>query len=40
MHTRSDNEGFMNGSDTDEIIKILFELFLQKYEESLQEKMK
>ena len=40
MHTRSDNEEFMNGSDTDEIIKGLFESFLQKYEESLQEKMK
>ena len=30
----------MNGSDTDEVIKLLFELFLQKYEENLQEKMK
>ena len=40
MHTRSDNEEFMNGSDTDEIIKRLFESFLQKYEENLQEKMK
>ena len=40
MHTRSDNKEFMNGSDTDEIIKGLFELFLQKYEENLQEKMK
>ena len=40
MHTRSDNEEFMNGSDTDEIIKGVFELFLQKYEENLQEKMK
>ena len=40
MHTRSDNEKFMNGSDTDEIIKGLFESFLQKYEENLQEKMK
>ena len=38
MHTRSDNEEFMNGSDTDEIIKGLFESFLQKYEENLQEK--
>ena len=35
MHTRSDNEKFMNGSDTDEIIKGLFESFLQKYEENL-----
>ena len=40
MHTRSDNEEFMNGSDTDEIIERLFESFLQKYEENLQEKMK
>ena len=40
MHTRIDNEEFMNGSDTDEIIKGLFESFLQKYEENLQEKMK
>ena len=40
MHTRSDNEEFTNGSDTDEIIKGLFESFLQKYEENLQEKMK
>ena len=40
MHTRSDNEEFMDGSDTDEVIKLLFESFLQKYEENLQEKMK
>ena len=40
MHTRSDNKEFMNGSDTDEIIKGLFESFLQKYEENLQQKMK
>ena len=40
MHTRSDDEEFMNGSDTDEIIKGLFESFLQKYEENLLEKMK
>ena len=40
MHTRSDNEEFMNGDDTDEIIKGLFESFLQKYEEHLQNKMK
>ena len=39
-HTRSDNEEFMNGSDTDEIIEGLFESFLQKYEENLQEKIK
>ena len=40
MHTRSDNEEFMNGDDTDEIIKGLFESFLQKFEEYLQNKMK
>ena len=40
MHTRSDNEEFINGDDTDEIIKGLFESFLQKYEENLQNKMK
>ena len=40
MYTRSDNEEFMNGSDTNEVIKLLFESFLQKYEENLQEEMK
>ena len=40
MHTKSNNEEIMNGSDTDEIIKVIFESFLQKYEENLQEKMK
>ena len=40
MHTRSINEEFMNGSDTDEIIKELFKSLLQRYQENLQEKMK
>ena len=40
MHTKSDNEKIMNGSDMDEINEGLFESFLQKYEENLQEKMK
>ena len=43
MHTRSANEEFMNGSDTDEIIKEIFKIFrslLQRYQENLQEKMK
>ena len=40
IHVRSENEEFMNGSDTDEIIEGLFESFLQKNEENLQEKMK
>ena len=39
MHTRSVNEEFMNGSDTDEIIKELFKSILQRYQENLQEKM-
>ena len=40
MHTKSDNEEFMNGSDTDEVIQSLFESFLQKYEENFQDKMR
>ena len=40
MHTRSANEEFMNGSDTDEIIKDLFKSLLQRHQENLQEKMK
>ena len=40
MHIRSNNEEFMNGDDTDEIIKGLFESFLQNYEEDLQNKMR
>ena len=40
MHTRSVNEEFMNGSDTDEIIKKLFRSLLQRYQKNLQEKMK
>ena len=39
MHTKSINEEFMNGSDTDEIIKELFKSLLQGYQENLQEKM-
>ena len=38
MHTKSDNEENMNGSDTDEIIEGLFESFLQKYEEIYKKK--
>ena len=38
MYTRSDNEEFMNGDDTNEIIKSLFKSFLQRFEENLQEK--
>ena len=40
MHTKSINEEFMNGGDTDEIIKELFKSLLQRYQENLQEKMK
>ena len=34
MYTRSDNEEFMSSDDTNEIIKLLFESFLQKFEEN------
>ena len=40
MYTRSDNEEFMSGDDTSEIIKLLFESFLQRFEENLQNKMR
>ena len=40
MYTRNDNEEFMNGDDTDEVIKSLFKSFLQRFEENLQEKMR
>ena len=35
MYTRSDNEEFMNSDNTNEIIKSLFESFLQRFEENL-----
>ena len=40
MHTRSDNIELMIGDDNDDIIEELFESFLQKYEENLQNKMR
>ena len=40
MHTRSVNEEFMNGSDTDQIIEKLVESLLQRYQENLSEKMR
>ena len=40
MYTRSDKEEFMSGDDTNEIIKLLFESFLQRFEENLQNKMR
>ena len=38
MHTRSVNEEFMNGSDTDEIIKELFKSLLQRYKKICKKK--
>ena len=40
MYTRSDNEEFMNGDDTNEVTKLLFKSSLQRFEENLQEKMR
>ena len=40
MHTKSDNEEIMTGSDTDEIDEEVFESFLQRYDQNLEEKMK
>ena len=40
MHTRSVNEEFTSGSDTDEIIIELFKSLLQRYQENLLEKMR
>ena len=40
MYTRSFNEEIMEGSDTDKVIKSLFESFLKIYDLNLQEKMK
>ena len=40
MHTKSNNEEIMVGGDTSEVIKELFKSFLQRYQESLQEKMR
>ena len=39
MYVRSDNEEFMSDDDTNDIIKSLFESFLQRYEENLQNKI-
>ena len=39
IHTKSDNEEIMVGSNTNDVIKELFKSFLQRYQESLQEKM-
>ena len=40
MYTRSDNEEFISGDDANGIIKLLFESFLQRFEENLQNKMR
>ena len=40
MHTRSVNEEFMDGSNIDEVIKVLYKSRLQKYQGNLQNKMK
>ena len=41
MHKRSDNkEIIVSGSDTNEVIEELFESFVQRYEQNLEEKMK
>ena len=40
MHTKSDNEEIISGSDTNDVIKELMNSFLQRYQEGLQEKMK
>ena len=40
MHTKSNNVEIMIGSETDKIIEDLFESFLQKYQEGLEESMR
>ena len=40
MHTKSNNVEIMIDSETDEIIEELFESFLQKYQEGLEESMR
>ena len=40
MHAKSNNVEIMIGSETDEIIEDLFESFLQKYQEGLEEPTK
>ena len=40
MHTKSHNEEILTGSDTDEIVEELFESFLQRYDQNLEEKLK
>ena len=40
MHTKSNNIEIMNGTETNDIIKELFESFLRRYQEGLETKMK
>ena len=40
MHTKSNNVEIIVGSETDDIIKDLFESYLQKYQEGLEESMR
>ena len=40
MHAKSHKVEIMMGNETDEIIEKLFESFLQKYRERLEEKMR
>ena len=40
MHTKSNNVDIRMGSETDEIIEDLFESFLQKYQEGLEDSMR
>ena len=40
MHTKSNNAEIMMGSETDEIIEDVFESFLQKHQEDLEESMR
>ena len=40
MYTRSNNEKFVNDSDTDEVINYFLNHFYKSYEENLQEKMR
>ena len=40
MHTKSNNVEIMMGNETNEIIEYLFEPFLQKYQEGLEESMR
>ena len=40
MHTKRDNTEIRIGDDTNDVIKELFKSFLQRYQESLQEKLR